>query len=410
MITQREAIRSSAIVTTRASILAALAGLGAVISIVINARNSQIAAETAEISAKSLAETSRSFRAAEVDRVRDITQRERQAEATLKLQSQMATDSALDAAHRRTTDLYAKSAEMIGSEKVTVRLAGLYSLERLAENSQDQRRTSLDVLCAYLRMSAPTGDFPAEEMLVRLAAQRIVVRHRRRVSPKDFWEHDQIDLTGAQLVGVSFAGIDLKFADLAGVDLRGSSLADAQLQSARLSDANLTGANMARADLSYANLERAKLDSASLEYADLSRSRLNGASLIGANLRSARMIHAQLNVGANLSEAILGGAIMTYARMSNANLEGAILGGAMLSSAKLGNARLTNADLTSAKLRGTVLNGADLTGATLDRADLSNADLRNANFNSVDLSRSVGLTLDSLSARQRSQASRLPPQ
>jgi len=46
----REAARSAAITTTRASILAALAGVGALVTIAINYRNSSIANETFRIS------------------------------------------------------------------------------------------------------------------------------------------------------------------------------------------------------------------------------------------------------------------------------------------------------------------------------------------------------------------------
>jgi hypothetical protein len=42
-----------------------------------------------------------------------------------------------------------------------VRLTGLHVLERLAQNTPEQRQTIVDVICAYLRMShTPAGKQP----------------------------------------------------------------------------------------------------------------------------------------------------------------------------------------------------------------------------------------------------------
>ncbi len=57
-----------------------------------------------------------------------------------------------DAVERRITDLFAKAADQLGSDKGPVRLAGLYALERLAQDNPGHRQTIIDVICAYLRM------------------------------------------------------------------------------------------------------------------------------------------------------------------------------------------------------------------------------------------------------------------
>ncbi len=100
-----------------------------------------------------------------------------------------------DATERRITDLYTKAADQLGSAKAPVRLAGLYALERLAQNNRDLRQTVVNVMCAYLRMphSSSTGEGSNEsaatqsdalaeqeqERQVRLAAQRIISDHLR---------------------------------------------------------------------------------------------------------------------------------------------------------------------------------------------------------------------------------------
>src|SRR4051794_19623242 len=61
-----------------------------------------------------------------------------------------------DATERRVTELYTKAADQLGSDKAPVRLAGLYALERLAQNNPSQRQTIVNVICSYLQMPYTT--------------------------------------------------------------------------------------------------------------------------------------------------------------------------------------------------------------------------------------------------------------
>lgn len=123
-----------------------------------------------------------------------------------------------DAAERRITDLYSKAADQLGSDKATVRLAGLYSLERLAQDTPPLRQTVVNLLCAYLRMpfAAPAEvapeDAPTEgehhdqrqELEVRRTVQQIFWIHLQPGSDparpvERFWSDIDLDLTGAVL-------------------------------------------------------------------------------------------------------------------------------------------------------------------------------------------------------------------
>jgi uncharacterized protein YjbI with pentapeptide repeats len=111
-----------------------------------------------------------------------------------------ADDARHDAAERRITDLYSKAADQLGSEKAAVRLAGIYSLERLAQDNPALRQTVANLLCAYLRM--PSEAASEQEIEVRKAAQRVFSTH---LQPGDkhllgtFWHDISLDLTGAEL-------------------------------------------------------------------------------------------------------------------------------------------------------------------------------------------------------------------
>ncbi|MGI5507409.1 pentapeptide repeat-containing protein [Lentzea sp. CA-135723] len=125
-----------------------------------------------------------------------------------------------DAADRRVTELYTKASEQLGSDKAPVRLAGLYALERLAQDNPHQRQTVVNVLCAYLRMpytlpgnppdddtDEPTRtrhDTSLQEHEVRLTAQHILTTHLNTGTDPDhpaqtFWADTDLNLTGAAL-------------------------------------------------------------------------------------------------------------------------------------------------------------------------------------------------------------------
>ncbi|MEV1005518.1 pentapeptide repeat-containing protein [Nonomuraea sp. NPDC050202] len=153
-----------------------------------------------------------------------------------------------DAAERRVTELYTKAADQLGNDQAPVRLAGLYALERLAQDTPALRQTIVNVICSYLRMpyQLPQDDRqdldpgvpraaiggvadrsspsikrdPQEEHEVRLTAQRIVTAHLRyddSPAPRRWWPAGHIDpnprhwpdirldLTGAVLIDFSLS-------------------------------------------------------------------------------------------------------------------------------------------------------------------------------------------------------------
>ncbi|TDV48919.1 pentapeptide repeat-containing protein [Actinophytocola oryzae] len=129
-----------------------------------------------------------------------------------RLTERSAADVRHDATERRITDLYSKAADQLGSEKAAVRLAGLYSLERLAQNTPPLRQTIVNLLCAYLRM--PSEAPSEQEIEVRVTAQRILATHLRPGNDPEhpqerFWPDIDLHLTGAVL-----QRFDLTFARL----------------------------------------------------------------------------------------------------------------------------------------------------------------------------------------------------
>jgi len=185
----------------------------------------------------------------------------------------------------------AKGFEQLGSDKVVVRLGGIYALEGVMNASEQYHQPVLEALCAFVRdgTRTETGDGPPT---TDIQAALTVIGRRAAIG------------TGR----VDFANAHIPKAELYRANLSG----------ADLSGADLSGANLRGADLSTAIL------SVTLTGADLSTANLSAAILTGANLRGAFLI------GANLSGALLGGA-----NLGGANLSGAILIGATVSQAQL---------------------------------------------------------------------------
>lgn len=193
-------------------IFAVIAGLGGVVALVVAYRRQKVLEEEIQLSARAQFHS-----------------------------EQVAENNAHDAAERRVTDLYGQSVEQLGHDKAAVRLGGLYSLERLAQDHDQHRQTVVDVVCAYLRMpfqveareSVPDaspeviirndfGEGPVQEFQVRLAAQRLLARHLRVPAAEEssspaqlasYWSGMRVDLAGSHLIDVDFSGCGFLNAD-----------------------------------------------------------------------------------------------------------------------------------------------------------------------------------------------------
>jgi Pentapeptide repeats (8 copies) len=232
------------------------------------------------------------------------------------------------------TDRYTKAIEQLGSDKLDVRIGGIYALERVARDSARDHPTVMEVLTAFIREHSrepwppPDSGSQERERSTRPDVQEarpdvqaaVTVIGRREARP---------DVQAAvTVIGRREAKRDIRHIDLSDADLRRATLVGAYLSGANLIGADLTGAHLSGADLTGASLTSAGLSGAHLADADLS-----GAHLSGAVLKRAR----------------LSTWVYSSAYLAGASLTGADLGGADLTGADLTGADLTGADLTDAQ-------------------------------------------------------------
>lgn len=247
------------------------------------------------------------------------------------------------------TERFTRAVDQLGSDDLTVRLGGVYALDRISGDSARDYGPVMEVLTAYVRQTVPRRDSAATPA----------------ASPGDGADGSPVDvqailtILGRRTEPWHGAGC----LDLSGTDLRGADLTGANLTGMCLSGSDLTGAALARSDLRGTVLSSAVLLGADLGGANLEEASLAGAKLAGANL-----------LDANVTGASLLSADATGALFQNAILGGTDFNGANLSGALFFGADLTGAILTDANLSGAFLSGADLRGARgLTRAQVASA-------------------------------------
>jgi uncharacterized protein YjbI with pentapeptide repeats len=227
-----------------------------------------------------------------------------------------------------------KAFEQLASDKIAMRLGGIYALEGVMNTSEQYHGPVLEALCAFVRESTIGKTAPDKPATDVQAALTVIGRRIKGPGAVDLANANipKADLHEANLISANLRGANLGGANLISANLRGANLINANLSDANLIDANLT-ANLSDANLSGADLRYANLTS------NLSDANLSGADLRGANLNNAYLGSANLS-GAHLFRANLGGANLGRANLISANLSGAHLSGANLSDANLSGADL----------------------------------------------------------------------
>jgi Pentapeptide repeats (8 copies) len=155
------------------------------------------------------------------------------------------------------TDRYTRAIEQLGSDKLDVRIGGIYALERVARDSARDYLTVMEVLIAFIRehsrepwpLPASLGS-PLPERSTRADIQAALTafgRRDRRNDPPYRW----VDLSGVDFSRANLSDAHLNHAELVGAIFTGANLAGADLRYADLTDA-VTDPNLGRADLSHA--------------------------------------------------------------------------------------------------------------------------------------------------------------
>jgi hypothetical protein len=185
-----------------------------------------------------------------------------------------------------------KGSEHLASDKIVMRLGGIYALEGVMNTSEQYHGPVLEAMCAFVRESTIGKTVPKDKPTTDVRAALTVIG--RRIKGPGAVDLANVSIPGANLSHAALSDANLSGTDLSGAILSNADLTGARLTKADLSGANLFGANLSGTDLSGANLGNADLFGARLVKANLSNADLTGARLVKANLSGANLSGANL--------------------------------------------------------------------------------------------------------------------
>ena len=262
------------------------------------------------------------------------------------------------------TERFTRAIEQLGSDKMAIRLGGIYALERIANDSAKDHWQIVQVLTAYIR-DKPSWESGAETEKSDQAATtdiQAMLEVLGRLNTK---------------YGETGRRIDLHNADLRGTNLRRINFHGIILMEANLEGIPLDEINLESADIRYSDFQKSYLTEANLQKANLTMADFQGADLRNANLRQAVLKNASF-MGANLTSANLEGADLTGSRFGRMYIPRP---GRELSDQHSLVTTLKGANLRGAKVRGADFQGADISGADFRTAvGLTQEQVDSANF------------------------------
>ncbi len=177
------------------------------------------------------------------------------------------------------TERFGKAIELLGSDKLDIRLGGIYALERIAQDSLKDHWTVMEVLTAFVREqsrkeyrdyipglsgSSSSIGIIDDDLTLREDIQAALTVIGRREWSKVERPNQELNLMQAFLGKVFLYDADLSNANLFKANLQQSTLFRTDLRKAILAEAILIGA-----DLNYAKLNGTNLQFALLHRADL---------------------------------------------------------------------------------------------------------------------------------------------
>jgi pentapeptide repeat protein len=206
------------------------------------------------------------------------------------------------------TERFSKAVECLGSSDLSLKLGGVFALERISRESAPDYWTIMEVLTAYVRHHAAWQEGrPVQRLAPDI--QTILTVVGRRAHSYQNGETERLNLSKTDLRKANLAE-----AKLAGADLNGCHLEEARLWGAQLPEAILTNAHLEGAIFHGLGLEKAELDRLAL------KSPSGAANLRGAKLNGAHLEETQLQ-RCDLSHAVLNGAHLKRAYLQDAQLE-----------------------------------------------------------------------------------------
>jgi hypothetical protein len=174
-----------------------------------------------------------------------------------------------------------------GQKLFEIRIGGIYALERIAKESEEDYWPIMEILTAYVRQNAP---LPPEAGQERMEDATDYQRAMEFIEGKSVTTEAPDPDIQAIMTVLRRRTRFYRHGEPERLNLIETNLSGANLSAANLSGAILLNANLSRAILYGANLSGAVLTRADLSGADLSGADLSGADLSGARHLTQRQL------------------------------------------------------------------------------------------------------------------------
>lgn len=197
---------------------------------------------------------------------------------------------------RRITESFSKAAEQLGSDKLPVRLGGIYTLERISRESWTDYWPAMETLTAFVRESGCQTVHQSDATITTDVAAVMIVLTRRSIEAKIYEVKNRLrfNLSNADLRGATLHGLDLPVASFVRAGLRGAKVImcnfddcnflDADLSRSRILQTSFKDARLSLANLKEATLSNSNLSGCYCEDADFTKATFSGTSLENASL------------------------------------------------------------------------------------------------------------------------------
>lgn len=315
------------------------------------------------------------------------------------------------------TERFGCAIEQLGSDKIDIRLGGIYALERLSRDSTRDRSTVFEVLSAFVRdhvksstesnacftpQSSTSSTNPTPLATDIRSALTVLARRADALEPHGFRVDlsgiclpTVTDLSGVRLSNFDFTGSNLDNQIFLNTDFRFTDLTEASLKKANLSTKGI----VAIIDTPQPNPDRrffeslggsalgTRFDGSFLQATNFTGSILVLATFANAVMLNTTMHETDLRYASFVGVRELAGADFTGSKLDFAAFTGVDVRGANFATASLRYADLSNANFNYANLRGADLRNADMRGIQILGATLRDADMRGAKVDGVDLTK-----------------------
>ena len=160
---------------------------------------------------------------------------------------------------KQITERFSKAIEQLGDESLSIRLGGIYSLERIAKDSPKDYITAMDILSTFVQETSPLSQ--EQELIDRdvQAVLYVIGQRKSSLEPKNLgFTLDLTNLRGANFFRGDFRRFGFKSSDMRNADLRQANFSETDFTEAKLNGANLRGADFTKAivkDADFRNVQ-----------------------------------------------------------------------------------------------------------------------------------------------------------